>query len=430
MVFNSSAYSAGTAQDLLGVRLWAAPGNTRLVFDTSGPVKHNVFGLKKPERLVIDLSDARMAAAVKKKLPSGGAIKQIRTAPRKGGDLRVVLDLGQAVKANSFQLKPNKQYGHRLVVDLDYVGKARSDRPANAPVKQVAQDANRELVIVIDAGHGGEDPGAKGRHGTREKDVVLQIARRLADFIEKEPGMRPVLTRKGDYFLGLRKRIDVARKYDADMFVSVHADAFRDRSVQGSSVYILSRRGASSEMARWLADSENASDLVGGVSLGDKEELLVEVLLDLSQSATMESSAEAAGYVLKEMKRVGKVHKNNVQQAGFVVLKSPDIPSMLVETAFISNPIEEKRLKSPQHQQRIAASIMRGIKAYFAVHPPVGTLMAANQTPREHVIKRGDTLSELAHRYGVSMRSIRSANRLKNDRLLVGKRLTIPSGES
>ena len=430
ITFTSISYADKAVQDLLGVRLWAAPTSTRLVFDVSGPLEHKLFSLHKPERLVIDLSGARMSAGVRAALPSGGVVKQVRSAPRNGKDLRVVLDLAQAVKAKSFLLQPNSQYGHRLVIDLDDTAVAATA----APVKQVKADAApRDLVIVIDPGHGGDDPGAKGRHGTQEKDVVLSIARRLADLVAKQPGMRPVLTRKSDYYLGLRKRMDVARENNADMFISIHADAFQDRSVQGSSVYTLSRRGASSEMARWLAARENASDLVGGVSLDDKDELLAEVLLDLSQSATMESSAQAAGYVLKELKGLSKVHKNHVQQAGFVVLKSPDIPSMLVETAFITNPVEEKRLRSPDHQQKIAESIMRGIKAYFAANAPVGTLMATNNAAREYreyVVKRGDTLSELAQRYGVSMSAIRTANGLSDDRLLVGKTLTIPSDES
>lgn len=446
MTCQSTSYAAEAVQELKGVRLWAAPTSTRLVFDVSGPLKHKLLRLHNPERLVVDLDDTRLGAGVQAAMPAGGVVKQVRSSPRNSHDLRVVLDLAQSVKPKSFLLAPNSQYGHRLVIDLENTaatpaaGTARSASvPASvstttvpAPVKQVKAAAPRELVIVIDAGHGGDDPGAKGRYGTREKDVTLSIAHRLAALIDKEPGMRPVLTRKSDYFIGLRKRIDAARENNADMFISIHADAFQDRSVQGSSVYILSQRGASSEMARWLAARENASDLVGGVSLDDKDEMLAEVLLDLSQSATMESSAEAATCVLKELKGLGKAHKNNVQQAGFVVLKSPDIPSMLVETAFITNPVEEKRLRSPDHQQKIAQSILRGIQAYFAAHPPVGTLMAAGgQVPtREHVVKRGDTLSELAQRYGVSMSAIRSANRLNNDQLLIGKTLTIPSDES
>ena len=286
----------------------------------------------------------------------------------------------------------------------------------------------RDLVIAIDAGHGGEDPGARGRKGTREKDVVLEIARRLAALIEKEPGMRPVMIRDGDYYIGLRKRIEKARSQRADLFISIHADAFRDSRARGSSVYVLSQRGASSEMARWLAARENAADLVGGVSLDDKDDLLAEVLLDLAQTATLEASVEVADNVLQEMKRLGKVHKKQVQHAGFVVLKSPDIPSLLVETAFISNPSEEQRLRNSRHQQQVAQAILAGVRNYFASNPPPGTLMAKSST-RQHVIRRGDTLSNIAQRYGVSMNTLRSTNKLKNDNLLGGKVLTIPASD-
>jgi N-acetylmuramoyl-L-alanine amidase len=240
--------------------------------------------------------------------------------------------------------------------------------------------------------------------------------------------MRPVLIRNGDYYVGLRRRMDIARKHRADLFISIHADAFRDRRVQGASVYVVSRRGASSEMARWLAARENASDLAGGVSLDDKDDLLAEVLLDLAQTATVEASNEVAADVLREIKGIGRVHKGSVQHAGFVVLKSPDIPSLLVETAFISNPAEESRLRNGEHQQKVALAIMSGVSKYFAANPPPGTLFA-RAAPRQHIVRRGDTLSELAERYGVTMASLRRQNGLHDDNLLIGKRLTIPASD-
>ncbi len=425
LLIASSLANAGSLQ-VQGVRLWAAPDSTRVVFDVSGPVEHRLFSLKSPDRLVVDLPNAVIDEAVKNSLTKGGVVKTLRSGPRNKSDLRLVLDLKGPVKPKSFVLKPNKQYGHRLVIDLFDPESAQESVP-----KKVQNDADspklRDLVIAIDAGHGGEDPGARGKHGTREKDVVMAIAKRLAKLIEKEPGMRPVMVRTGDYYIGLRKRIEVARKNRADLFISIHADAFRDNRVQGSSVYVISRRGASSEMARWLAARENAADLVGGVSLDDKDDLLAEVLLDLAQTATVEASTEVADNVLAEMRRLGKVHKKQVQHAGFVVLKSPDIPSLLVETAFISNPSEEKRLKNPAHQQKVAQAIMNGVRGYFTANPPPGTLVAKTDDPRRHVIRRGDTLSHIAQRYGVSMRSLRTMNKLNNDRLLVGKVLTIPA---
>jgi N-acetylmuramoyl-L-alanine amidase len=414
-----------------GVRLWAAPDSTRVVFDISAAVEHKLFTLKNPDRLVLDLSDTRIDAKVKSAFPSGGVVKNLRSGPRNGGDLRLVLDLKGAVKPKSFVLKPNRQYGHRLVVDLFDAGGARKPVSPAPPkqVKTVREPAElRELVVAIDAGHGGEDPGARGKKGTREKDVVLAIARRLARLVEKQPGMRPVLIRDGDYYVGLRRRMDIARKHRADLFISIHADAFRDRRVQGASVYVVSRRGASSEMARWLAARENASDLAGGVSLDDKDDVLAEVLLDLAQTATVEASNEVAADVLREIKGIGRVHKGSVQHAGFVVLKSPDIPSLLVETAFISNPAEESRLRNGKHQQKVAHAIMSGVRKYFAANPPPGTLFA-RAAPRQHIVRRGDTLSELAQRYGVTMASLRRQNGLHDDNLLIGKRLTIPSSD-
>ncbi len=405
-------------------RLWAAPDSTRVVFDVSGPVEHRLFTLKNPNRLVIDLPNAVIDDKLKQTLTRGGIVKSLRSGPRNKKDLRLVLDLKGPVKPRSFVLKPNEQYGHRLVIDLFAAGAAGKSVPKKVQASKPKQF--RDLVIAIDAGHGGEDSGARGRKGTREKDAVLAIAKRLAALVKKEPGMKPVLIRDGDYYVGLRKRIEKARKVRADLFISIHADAFRDRRVQGSSVYVISRRGASSEMARWLAARENAADLVGGVSLDDKDDLLVEVLLDLAQSATLEVSNRVADNVLTELKRIGKMHKKRVQHAGFVVLKSPDIPSLLVETAFISNPSEEKRLRSSKHQQRVARAIMNGVRGYFVANPPVGTRLAKADS-RKHVIRRGDTLSHIAQRYGVSMTTLRVRNRLRNDRLLVGKVLRIPS---
>ncbi len=415
---------AGEVLDIKKVRLWTAPDNTRLVFDVTGRIDHQLFKLHKPERLVLDLTGIRFQQSVLNNLPAGGVVKAIRSAKRGENDVRVVLDLGGSVKAKSFLLKPNKEYGHRLVVDLfpDSVKAVK----ASYQIKTTATSPLRDLVIAIDAGHGGEDPGARGKRGTREKDVVLSISRKFAELVKKEKGMRPVLIRDGDYYLGLRKRMSRARAKNADLFISIHADAFNKASASGSSVFVLSPHGASSEMARWLAKRENAADLVGGVSLDDKDGLLAEVLLDLAQTATLDYSRDAANRVLREMGRVGKVHKDSVQKAGFMVLKSPDIPSLLIETAFISNPDEEKRLRSSKHQQKIAEAIMKGVRAYFDANPQPGTVMASNK-PLEYIIKAGDTLSHIALQYGISLGLLRDFNGLRNDRLLVGKKLSIPA---
>jgi N-acetylmuramoyl-L-alanine amidase len=409
-----------------GVRVWAAPDHTRLVFDTEGPVEHKVFPLRDPDRLVIDLVDARLGTNLPTPTTGARFIERIRSATRNGDDLRVVLDLKASARAKSFMLKPNQYYGHRLVIDLEDRASGAAEKRAQRAATTPGKVKSRDIVIAIDAGHGGEDPGARGPRGVFEKDVVLQIARRLARRVDAEPGMRSQLIRTGDYYIGLRKRIDKAREGRADLFVSIHADSFyRDQRVSGSSVYTLSQRGASSEAAHWLAEKENSADLVGGIDLDDKDDLLASVLLDLSMSATMQSSRQAADSVLRQLRKMGKTHKRSVQHAGFQVLKAPDIPSLLVETAFISNPTEEKKLTDSSHQERLAAALLAGIRDYFRTYPPAGTWMAAN-TVRRHVITRGDTLSTIAQQYRVRLDRLRSANRLKGDRIQVGQVLTIP----
>ncbi len=364
------------------VRLWAGPDSTRIVFDVSAQVKPAVFALSNPDRVVIDLPNAQFTAA-SKSLPAGqGLVKNVRASPRDKGVMRVVLEVSAPVEPKSFVALPSGPYGHRVVLDLTPVTAVAAIPVPVAPkvTKTVPVDADRDIVIAIDAGHGGEDPGASGRRGTREKDVTLAIARRLKERIDREPGMRAVLTRDGDYFIALRERINRARKQQADMFVSVHADAVRDRSVAGSSVYVLSARGATNEASKWLADQENAADLIGGISLDGKDDVLKSVLLDLSQGASMSASTEAAENVLQQLDRIGNVRRRAVQNAGFVVLKSPDIPSMLVETAFISNVDEEAKLKDSRHQQRLAEAIYQGVRSYFDTNPPPGTLLAKVRT--------------------------------------------------
>jgi len=415
-----------------GVRLWTAPDHTRLVFDIDAPVQHRAFSLSGPERLVLDFEKARIGKTFNADGLSDRHLKGLRHAPRHKGGLRIVLDLHQVVQPKTFLLKPSADYGHRLVIDL--YGKGGGDtREAKPRVAKSEKDIKklRDVVVAVDAGHGGDDPGAIGSvKRTKEKHVTLQIAKRLKRLIDAQPGMRAVLTRKGDYYVGLRKRMKLARRQRADLFVSIHADAFRDKRVRGSSVYVLSNRGATSEAARWLAARENAADLVGGVSLDDKDSMLASVLLDLSQSATQEASLSAARRVYDNLGGVGKVHGRRVQQAGFMVLKSPDIPSMLVETGFISNPGEERKLRDSRFQERLAKAIMRGVQRYFSDAPPPGTLLAKlerEKRPNQHRITAGDTLSHIAQRYSVSLARLRNENRITNDRgIRVGQVLRIP----
>ncbi len=424
--------------DVRGARIWNAPDQTRIVIDTAAAVHHSIFSLDDPDRLVIDVVDARLRGALPTPDDADLVVARIRSGVREGDDLRIVLDLKQPVKAKSFALRPNDQYGHRIVIDLEPRGGVlasteRLPRPPSGdphPSVRAKRAPARELLIAVDAGHGGEDPGAIGASGAREKDITLAVARKLAARIDRQRGMRALLIRDGDYYVGLRQRIAKARKQRADLFVSIHADAFNDRRVRGSSVYTLSNGGATSEAAKWLAERENSADRIGGIDLKEGNEVLASVLLDMSQNATMEHSGIAASKVLTKLRGLGEVHQTKIQKAGFAVLKSPDIPSMLVETAFISNPAEEKRLRSDAYQSKLANAILDGIMDYFREYPPPGTRFASTEAAgpggRKHRIVRGDTLSQIADNYNVSLRSLRSANNLSDDRIRVGEVLTIP----
>lgn len=416
-----------TAATVNGIRLWSGPEGTRAVFELTGPAEHRVFALTDPDRVVIDLPNTSTASALA--LPDGrGVVASVRIGPRAGGDLRVVLELNAAAKPKTFLLAPTEQYGHRLVVDLAAVQATPAVRRAVAPVEH-----GRDVIVAIDAGHGGEDPGASGRSGAEEKDVVLAIARRLAEDINSTPGMRAVLTRSGDYFVPLRKRMELAHQAQADFFMSIHADSYRDRDAKGATVYVLSDRAASDEQSQLLAQRENASDLIGGVSLGDKDQLLARVLIDLSQSAALSASTAAGQRLIRRMSAVTSMRRVQVQQAPFLVLKSPDIPSVLVETAYISNPREESSLRSAGYQSTLAAALRQGIVDYFTANPPQGSYFAAAPSGAaselvRHVIARGETLSTIAERYRVSSASIRRSNSLKTDVVRVGQVLMIPPG--
>jgi N-acetylmuramoyl-L-alanine amidase len=417
--------TVASAAEIRALRLTQEAGHTRAVFELSGPLQYRLFGLDNPHRLVLDASAATLApgfaAAAGNEL-----LSRVRTG-KQGADLRIVFDLARNVRPKSFLLPPEGSLGHRLVVDL--FPEAAASLAAPAPVKAADLTGQRKIVVAIDAGHGGKDPGARGASGSWEKNITLAVARELARQIDAEPGFESFLVRDGDYYLVHQARYEKARKANADLFVSIHADAFYKPTASGSSVFVLSTRGASGEAARWLADRENRQ-LVGGVALDDKDNTLAAVLLDLSQSATMKASDDIANHVLVAMKRVGKTHKPHVERANFIVLRSPDVPSMLVETAFISNPGEEKKLLDPRHRSKLAAAIVEGVRDYFSNQPPPGTWLAANATtrPRQHVVSRGETLSLIANRHGISLSSLRAANSLRGDVVRVGDRLRIPPG--
>ncbi len=455
LLLTALAVDAVAETKVNSVRLWRAPDNTRLVFDLTGPVQHSVFTLTAPDRLVIDINGASLGAPLNV-ATANTPITAMRSAQRTPTDLQVVIDLKKAVTPKSFTLAPNAQYGNRLVVDLfDNPADAAPPPPpptnvATVPAVPVtptepalklppAPAGKRDIIVVIDAGHGGEDPGASGSRGQREKDVVLSIARELQRQVNGMKGFRAELTRTGDYFIPLRGRTEIARKKGADLFVSIHADAAPSAAAFGASVFALSDRGATSETARWLADSENRSDLIGGagnVSLDDKDRMLAGVLLDLSMTASLTSSLNVGQKVLSNIGRVTPLHKQRVEQAGFMVLKSPDIPSILVETGFISNANEASKLSSSNHQQALARSISSGVRQFFQQNPPPGTYIAwlrdsgkIAQGPRDHRVSPGETLAMIAVRYQVSPATLRSANNLKSDELKIGQTLTIPGND-
>ncbi|HET8697406.1 MAG TPA: N-acetylmuramoyl-L-alanine amidase [Gammaproteobacteria bacterium] len=448
-----------------GVHVWSGPQGTSVVFDLSSPVDHRMFTLDDPDRVVIDLPSTVARGNVSLSEPRG-VVGAIRSAERAGGELRVVLELNRAASAQTFLVSPEGNHGYQLVIDLIPPGvrampavatTASLERPAATPPPapepkaavltsdpiiapepvapqrkdRSAANRGRDVVIAVDAGHGGQDPGASGRNGVREKDVVLAIARRLAAEIDAQPGMRAVLTRKGDYFVSLRKRMELAHEASADFFISIHADAYRDSSAKGATVYVVSDKAASDEAALLLAQRENAADLIGGVSLADKDKMLARVLLDLSQNAALSASTAAGQRLIAHMGTVGTMRRTQVQRAPFLVLKSPDIPSVLVETAYISNPREEAGLRNAAHQAELARALRAGIVDYFTANPPEGSYFAADLAPRapiRHVIARGETLSEIAERYRVSPAELRRSNSLKSDDLRVGQVLTIPPG--
>lgn len=416
----------GNSASIQSVRVWEGPLQTRVVFELDQSIDYQLFALKQPDRIVLDLEQTRFKSSFPD-VEKEGLLKGFRQGKRNTNDLRIVLDLNQHIRPKSFLLKPNAQYPYRLVLDLETIAKPIAQPiKSDKPVLKNADQA-RDVIIAVDAGHGGEDPGAIGASGLYEKKVTLSISKHLVEQINAEKGMKAFLVRKGDYYIPLKKRYQIARDQGADLFISIHADAFYKRSVKGSSVFILSSKGATSEAAKWLAKKENDADLIGGVSLENKDNVLASVLLDLSQSATHEASVDVAAGVLDAIGKVNALHNGRVERANFVVLRSPDMPSILVEAAFISNPTEEKKLKSDRHQRKLAQAIVKGTRQYFGKRPPVGTWFAQRRNLKSHTVSRGDTLSGIASRYNVSLSNLKKTNQLKSDRLLIGTILTIPS---
>ena len=480
------------------VRLWRAEGYTRVVLDLDDAVTYNLVLASNPTRIILDVANSTLNASVNKLPLKGTPIDIVRDSVINGTDVRLVFDLNQNVAPKSFMLKKSDGNHDRLVLDLYTTeasvplppnsekasGKstgasttdtnaankiaATADEPSNIeellanevavePVvkpPQTGATSERQILIAVDAGHGGVDSGALGPKNMREKDVTLAIAKELVRVINAQPGYSARLTRKGDYFVQLQKRRDLARDMKADLFISVHADSFTDPSAYGASVFALSRKGATSEMARFLAQRENDSDLVGrvgGISLEDKDAQLAGVLVDLSMTSTVNSSLQVGSHVLSSISSIASLHAKHVEQAGFVVLKSPDVPSILVETGFISNNSEAKKLASPLYREQMAEAIFKGVHRYFTQHPPASLttpyIPAEKNSPagsatekqntkkatgnsgavRKYTVVRGDTLSDIAKRHGVSPSQIRKLNNMKNDTVKLGLTLKIPA---
>jgi N-acetylmuramoyl-L-alanine amidase len=524
-------FCVANAADLKSARVWAGPEYTRVVLDVSGPVTYKVN--QDGDELTVDLNASSIASSFSS--PGATGLYKGLNGAKQGSNVRLTAKIDPSSSVKSFLLKPQAEYGYRLVVDL-YPGSggsvaktapAKAPAPAPSPSDDDSDSAaapvvsnvtpppvaapapppppapepvhgntgksslkptqsgmastraaaallngERKVVIAIDAGHGGDDPGAHGPGGTLEKNVTLAVARQLADQINQQPGMRAVLTRSADFFIPLAQRYQIARNNSADLFVSIHADAFINGDAKGSSVWVLSPRGKTSMAARWLADGQNRADLIGGVTLDDKNDGLAAVLLDLQQGYSMQASESVANNVLKALGGLGPTHRGYVERANFVVLRSPDVPSILVETAFISNPDEERKLRDPSHQSRLAMAVMGGIRGYFEATPPPGSWFAAQASRRTgvanvassqgddetsakatravaqamasssnassraddgvqdlHRVERGESLRSIAKQYGVSVSAIKTANKLDSESSVhAGMMLAIPAG--
>ena len=423
LLLSTAVYAGSTVEN---VRIWSENDKTRVVLDLSRSVDHSIFTLRDPSRLVIDLKDSRLGRAFAGMPKGAGRVREIRSGVRADGQLRVVLDLSTAVRSRTFTAGPNATYGDRLVIDLQREGSL-------APVKRAAEAyrPGRDIIIAIDPGHGGRDPGTSGRY-VHEKNIVLALSKELARKINAEPGMRALLIRDRDVYVGHGKRVAIAHEHNADLFVSVHADGFGDKRAAGASVFALNLDRANREAKKAMSRLPGKEEVkVGDVVLNGKDRVLASVLFDLSQSATMSASLEVGDHVRREMSRVAKMHQNVVKEKSLAVLTSAEMPSILVEAGFLTNPAEERKLRDKKYRERLTNAILAGVRSYFYKNPPPDTQIAMDLKRKparqvRHVVARGDTVSEIAERYNVSSADIRRANKLSNDKIRVGQTLSIP----
>ncbi len=422
IVNNVAANNASSLNSIDGIRVWPAPENTRLVFDLKSKPTYKYFSLSKPNRLVIDFSHTKNTVALKKLASHDPRIKLFRTSNAKSkSSTRLVLELTKSYQLTVFPLAPAGQYGDRLVVDL--YDKSHAVKVVSKPKVSLG-----DIIIGIDAGHGGEDPGSIGAKGTYEKRVTLAIAKKLQTLINKEKGMKAVMIRSGDYYVDLNRRTSLARKKHVDFLVSIHADAFHTSGPSGASVWVVTKKRAESELARWLLKREKKSELLGGgggVIKNTSDSHLALALADMSKEHSLGVSFGVANKVISQLKKVTHMHKRTPQNGNFAVLKSSDIPSILVETGFISNHKEEKNLTWSKHQQSLASAIHVGIRNHFMEHPLTGSYFAAVGY-KSHKVRSGESLSVLAQRYNISMTTLKSVNNLKSNALRIGQTLKIP----
>ncbi|MGJ8688950.1 MAG: N-acetylmuramoyl-L-alanine amidase [Gammaproteobacteria bacterium] len=436
----SFAGLASHAAEVEDVRLWRAPDYTRIVFDLDEQAQYSLFTLENPSRIVIDISNTTVQASLTGFDFKDSPVTGIRSATRNGNDVRVVIDLARQVNPSSFSLAASGEQKDRVVVDLYDIGSAPA--VAETIITNTHESAQRDIIVAIDAGHGGEDPGALGYDKKiREKDVALAISRAIYSRLLSAPGYHPVMVRDGDYSVQLQKRPQIARQNRADIFLSIHADSFRSASAEGVTVYALSERIAEDENSRRVAEKENSADLLGGVagdtSLRNIEDDLARTLLDLSMAWSIEQSSAAGSYILNSLRGVATLRRDKTQQGNLWVLRSPDIPSVLIETGYLSNPAEARQLNTASYQRRLADGIVQGVMAYFYDRPPEDTLISWQKDNNikpdmgvllsgDYVVQRGDSLSEIAQRFGVSMNQLRAENTLKNDVVRIGQKLNIP----
>ncbi|MCG6228262.1 N-acetylmuramoyl-L-alanine amidase [Vibrio furnissii] len=432
--------SAVQANVLEGVRVWPSPDETRVVIDVKSEVDFSYFTLSGPDRLVVDLKQTSLGTKLPVHVSDSAILTKIRaSSPPEKSSYRLVLELKRKSSPQLFKLAPTPggQYGHRLVIDLPHAESASQPAAKPSSETKVSRDASQlygtaDIVVAIDAGHGGEDPGSIGPTRKYEKDVTLSVAKKLADQIDAVPGMKAVLTRRGDYFVNLNKRSEIARKNKAHLLVSIHADAFHTPQPRGASVFVLNTRRANTEIARWVENHEQQSELLGGagevLAKNNADRNVSQTLLDLQFSHSQKEGYKVATNILREMGKVAHLHKREPVNASLAVLKSPDIPSVLVETGFISNPAEEKLLFQRSHQDKLAHALTVAVVQYFEDNPPEGTLFANRGKTQKHKVQRGESLSVIANKYGTGVEAIVQTNKLKSNNLAVGQILTIPGG--